>query len=71
MLMSPIQPMILRIEAEAAISDIVSRGKLPIIVGGTGLYLQSLLGRVSPRGTGRSGAGFSLSLGIRAIIGTF
>ena len=31
------------IEAEVAISDIVSRGKLPIIVGGTGLYLQSLL----------------------------
>ncbi|MEI3032383.1 MAG: tRNA (adenosine(37)-N6)-dimethylallyltransferase MiaA [Streptococcus lutetiensis] len=30
-------------EASAAISDIVSRGKLPIIVGGTGLYLQSLL----------------------------
>ena len=26
-------------EASAAISDIVSRGKLPIIVGGTGLYL--------------------------------
>lgn len=30
-------------EASAAISEIVSRGKLPIIVGGTGLYLQSLL----------------------------
>ena len=30
-------------EAQAAITDIVSRGKLPIIVGGTGLYLQSLL----------------------------
>lgn len=30
-------------EASAAISDIVSQGKLPIIVGGTGLYLQSLL----------------------------
>lgn len=30
-------------EAKAAIDDIVSRGKLPIIVGGTGLYLQSLL----------------------------
>lgn len=30
-------------EASVAISDIVSRGKLPIIVGGTGLYLQSLL----------------------------
>ena len=29
--------------AQAAITDIVSRGKLPIIVGGTGLYLQSLL----------------------------
>lgn len=30
-------------EASVAISEIVSRGKLPIIVGGTGLYLQSLL----------------------------
>lgn len=30
-------------EARAAISDITSRGKLPILVGGTGLYLQSLL----------------------------
>lgn len=30
-------------EAEAAIEEICSRGKLPIIVGGTGLYLQSLL----------------------------
>ncbi|AWN20365.1 tRNA (adenosine(37)-N6)-dimethylallyltransferase MiaA [Streptococcus sobrinus] len=30
-------------EAKVAIADIVSRGKLPIIVGGTGLYLQSLL----------------------------
>lgn len=30
-------------EAKAAINDITSHGKLPIIVGGTGLYLQSLL----------------------------
>lgn len=30
-------------EARAAIDDILSRGKLPIIVGGTGLYIQSLL----------------------------
>lgn len=30
-------------EAEQVIEDISSRGKLPIIVGGTGLYLQSLL----------------------------
>ncbi|WP_449449386.1 tRNA (adenosine(37)-N6)-dimethylallyltransferase, partial [Streptococcus suis] len=30
-------------DAKRAIEDIVSRGKLPIIVGGTGLYLQSLL----------------------------
>lgn len=29
--------------ARAAIEDITARGKLPIIVGGTGLYLQSLL----------------------------
>ncbi|MGT2784998.1 tRNA (adenosine(37)-N6)-dimethylallyltransferase MiaA [Streptococcus merionis] len=31
------------VEAKAAIEDIFSRGKIPIIVGGTGLYLQSLL----------------------------
>ena len=30
-------------EAEKAIDDILARGKLPIIVGGTGLYLQSLM----------------------------
>lgn len=30
-------------QAQQAIADISSRGKLPIIVGGTGLYLQSLL----------------------------
>ncbi len=30
-------------EAQEAIADILGRGKLPIIVGGTGLYLQSLL----------------------------
>lgn len=30
-------------DAEKAICDIVSRGKLPIIVGGTGLYIDSLL----------------------------
>lgn len=30
-------------EAKAAISEIAGRGKVPIIVGGTGLYLQSLL----------------------------
>ena len=30
-------------EAHAAIDAIINRGKLPIIVGGTGLYLQSLL----------------------------
>lgn len=30
-------------EANQAIDDIVARGKLPIIVGGTGLYLQSLI----------------------------
>ena len=30
-------------EAQVAITDIINRGKLPIIVGGTGLYLQSLI----------------------------
>ncbi len=30
-------------DARAAIEDIISRGKLPIIVGGTGLYIKALL----------------------------
>ncbi|KGR72761.1 tRNA (adenosine(37)-N6)-dimethylallyltransferase MiaA [Streptococcus phocae subsp. salmonis] len=30
-------------DAKLAIADVINRGKLPIIVGGTGLYLQSLL----------------------------
>jgi len=40
--------------ADAAISDIASRGKLPIVVGGTGLYIRALLyGLVdSPSGAG-------------------
>ncbi|QEA58748.1 tRNA (adenosine(37)-N6)-dimethylallyltransferase MiaA [Leuconostoc koreense] len=32
------------IDADEAIADIISRGKLPIIVGGTGLYVKALLG---------------------------
>ena len=31
--------------AQAAIADIVSRGKVPIVVGGTGFYIDVLLGR--------------------------
>ena len=34
-------------DAQHVIDDIVSRGKLPIIVGGTGLYVDSLLGGIS------------------------
>ncbi len=34
-------------DGKAAITDILSRGKLPIIVGGTFLYVDSLLGRIS------------------------
>lgn len=43
------------VEASQAITEIASRGKVPIIVGGTGLYLQSLLegyhlgGEVDPK----------------------
>ena len=33
-------------EASECISDIVSRGKLPLIVGGTGLYVDSLLNNI-------------------------
>lgn len=32
------------IAADKVIADIISRGKLPIIVGGTGLYVKALLG---------------------------
>ncbi|MEG1845321.1 MAG: tRNA (adenosine(37)-N6)-dimethylallyltransferase MiaA, partial [Oscillospiraceae bacterium] len=34
------------IDANRAISDINSRGKLPIIVGGTGLYIDSLIDNI-------------------------
>ncbi len=38
-------------EASACVDDIIARGKLPIIVGGTGLYIDSLLyGRSFPGG---------------------
>ena len=33
-------------DAEKVIGDIISRGKMPIIVGGTGLYIDSLLGGI-------------------------
>ena len=42
-------------EAETAIKTIVAKGKIPIIVGGTGLYIQSLL----------EGGYFSLSIRVR------
>ncbi|GMA70263.1 hypothetical protein GCM10025879_15090 [Leuconostoc litchii] len=32
------------VEADKIIADIISRGKLPIVVGGTGLYVKALLG---------------------------
>lgn len=35
-------------DARAAIDDIVARGKVPILAGGTGLYFQSLLTGLSP-----------------------
>jgi tRNA dimethylallyltransferase len=35
-------------DARAAISDIVARGKLPILAGGTGLYFHALLHGLSP-----------------------
>ena len=34
-------------DASACIEDILSRGKLPIVVGGTGLYFDTLTGSVS------------------------
>ena len=42
-------------EAGRCVDDILSRGKLPILVGGTGLYIESLLaGREFARGDGPS-----------------
>jgi len=35
-------------DAEAAIGDIVSRGKTPLVVGGTGMYLRALLRGLDP-----------------------
>jgi tRNA dimethylallyltransferase len=35
-------------QARAAIADIVARGKLPVVVGGTGLYLRALLEGLFP-----------------------
>ncbi len=37
--------------AQAVISDINKRGRLPIIVGGTGLYLRGLLGQIDTLGS--------------------
>ena len=34
-------------EADACVRDILARGKLPIVAGGTGLYVNALLGRIS------------------------
>lgn len=39
-------------QANKIIADIVARGKLPVLVGGTGLYIRSLLEGVSDFGTG-------------------
>lgn len=42
--------------AEAAVKDIVSRGKLPIIAGGTGLYIDTLISGTSLSATEEDGA---------------
>ena len=39
----PFDVTVFKEEAKAAVKDILSRGKLPIIVGGTGFYIQALL----------------------------
>jgi tRNA dimethylallyltransferase len=46
-------------QASACVDDILSRGKLPVLVGGTGLYLDSLL-------AGRQFASFGKDAGLRA-----
>lgn len=35
-------------DAEKAVADIVSRGKVPIVVGGTGMYIRALLRGLDP-----------------------
>lgn len=35
-------------DADAAIADVLSRGRMPIVVGGTGLYLRSLVHGLAP-----------------------
>lgn len=42
-------------DARAAVADILGRGKLPILAGGTGLYFQSLLHGLSPMPPADSG----------------
>ena len=49
-------------EASACVDDIISRGKLPIIVGGTGLYIESLV-------SGRDFADSSGNLSLRETLG--
>lgn len=44
--------------AKGLIADITSRGKIPIIAGGTGLYIESLLYDVSYGGEGKTDASF-------------
>ena len=48
-------------EAKAAIEDIQNRGKLAIIAGGTGLYIQSLLEGYSSRWRDTTRGDFNLS----------
>lgn len=45
-------------EAEQIISDIIQRGKLPILVGGSGLYIESLIYNVSHGGDSAENEGF-------------
>lgn len=47
-------------KARLLIKEITARGKLPIIVGGTGLYIESLLYDVSHGGTGKTDEAFRL-----------
>lgn len=49
-------------EATAKIKEITERGKVPIIVGGTGLYIESLLYDVSHGGKAKPNPGFRIEM---------
>ena len=56
-------------DARAAIEDIVARGRLPVLAGGTGLYFQALLRGLSPMPAADPATRAVLARGRRARLG--